>query len=92
MASLSLAVLFWEMVMNIMIVNQVVRRIESDAVHEGRLVAVAKVLSLLSAPSSLHPRLSCSSWGPRSQAQTPAPHWPQAGGRADEGQIFMTVD
>lgn len=62
--------------MNIVIVNRVVRRIESDAAGEGRLVALARVLSLLSAPSSLHHRLSCSSWVPRSQAQTPAPHWP----------------
>lgn len=73
MASLSLAVLIWEMIMNIVIVNRVVRRIESDAAGEGRLVALARVLSLLSAPSSLHPRLSCSSWVPRSQAQTPGP-------------------
>lgn len=43
--SLSLTVLIWEMGMNIMSVPGVVGRGERDAVREGMLVALARVLS-----------------------------------------------
>ena len=82
--SLSLKVLIGEMGMKIMSGNRAVGKVKSDAVGEGRLLALAKVFSHLS--------LSCSPCAPRSSLVSAPALTPQTGGKGDRGQIVRTAD
>lgn len=70
--------------MKIMSGNRAVGKVKSDAVGEGRLLALAKVFSHLS--------LSCSPCAPRSSLVSAPALTPQTGGKADRGQIVRTAD
>lgn len=69
--------------MKIMSGNRAVGEVKSDAVGEGRLLALAKVFSHLS--------LSCSPCAPRSSLVSAPALTPQTGGKADRGQIGLQI-
>lgn len=74
--------------MNILSVPRVVGRGKRDAVREGMLVALARVLS--------PPQPELQSFNPTSSlvsapAQNPGPHWPQTGGKADRGHSQLQI-